>query len=42
MMDELCLNPGLQSSMDEEGKEGGPTSKTTLSGEHGRRSKAKG
>ncbi|CAL8287264.1 unnamed protein product [Gadus morhua 'NCC'] len=27
--------------MDEEREEGGPTSKTTLSGEHGRRSKAK-
>ncbi|CAL8277163.1 unnamed protein product [Gadus morhua 'NCC'] len=27
--------------MDEEIEEGGPTSKTTLSGEHGRRSKAK-
>uniref|UniRef100_A0A8C5APE2 Uncharacterized protein n=1 Tax=Gadus morhua TaxID=8049 RepID=A0A8C5APE2_GADMO len=40
-MDELCLCPGLQSTMDEEREEGGPTSKTTLSGEHGRRSKAK-
>ncbi|XP_056444882.1 NACHT, LRR and PYD domains-containing protein 3-like isoform X8 [Gadus chalcogrammus] len=38
---ELCLCPGLQSTMDEEREEGGPTSKTTLSGEHGRRSKAK-
>uniref|UniRef100_A0A8C5A278 Uncharacterized protein n=2 Tax=Gadus morhua TaxID=8049 RepID=A0A8C5A278_GADMO len=38
---ELCLCPGLQSTMDEEIEEGGPTSKTTLSGEHGRRSKAK-
>ncbi|CAL8236761.1 unnamed protein product [Boreogadus saida] len=27
--------------MDEEREEGGPTSKTTLSGEHGRQSKAK-
>ncbi|CAL8390858.1 unnamed protein product [Boreogadus saida] len=27
--------------MDEEREDGGPTSKTTLSGEHGRRSKAK-
>ncbi|CAL8298299.1 unnamed protein product [Gadus morhua 'NCC'] len=27
--------------MDEEREEGGPTSRTTLSGEHGRRSKAK-
>ncbi|XP_059907361.1 NACHT, LRR and PYD domains-containing protein 3-like isoform X2 [Gadus macrocephalus] len=33
----LCL----QSTMDEEREEGGPTSKTTLSGEHGRRSKSK-
>ena len=41
MMDELCLCPGLQSTMDEEREEGGPTSKTALSGEHGRRSKAK-
>ena len=40
MMDELCLCPGLQSTMDEE-REEGSTSKTTLSGEHGRRSKAK-
>ncbi|CAL8237871.1 unnamed protein product, partial [Boreogadus saida] len=32
---------GLQSTMDEEIEEGGPTSKTTLSGEHGRQSKAK-
>ncbi|CAL8249730.1 unnamed protein product [Boreogadus saida] len=32
---------GLQSTMDEEREEGGPTSKTTLSGEHGRQSKAK-
>ncbi|CAL8277924.1 unnamed protein product [Gadus morhua 'NCC'] len=31
----------LQSTMDEEREEGGPTSRTTLSGEHGRRSKAK-
>ncbi|XP_056445562.1 NACHT, LRR and PYD domains-containing protein 3-like isoform X1 [Gadus chalcogrammus] len=31
----------LQSTMDEEREDGGPTSKTTLSGEHGRRSKAK-
>uniref|UniRef100_A0A8C5B0V1 CARD domain-containing protein n=1 Tax=Gadus morhua TaxID=8049 RepID=A0A8C5B0V1_GADMO len=38
---ELCLCPGLQSTMDEEREDGGPTSKTTLSGEHGRRSKAK-
>ncbi|CAL8389873.1 unnamed protein product [Boreogadus saida] len=40
-MDELCLCPGLQSTMDEEREDGGPTSKTTLSGEHGRQSKAK-
>ncbi|CAL8390369.1 unnamed protein product, partial [Boreogadus saida] len=32
---------GLQFTMDEEREEGGPTSKTTLSGEHGRQSKAK-
>ncbi|XP_059905145.1 NACHT, LRR and PYD domains-containing protein 3-like isoform X3 [Gadus macrocephalus] len=38
---ELCLCPGLQSSMDEEREDGGSTSKTTLSVEHGRRSKAK-
>ena len=38
---ELSLCPGLQSTMDEEREEGGPTSKTTLSGEHGRQSKAK-
>ncbi|CAL8405239.1 unnamed protein product [Arctogadus glacialis] len=31
----------LQSTMDEEREEGGPTSKTTLSGEHGHQSKAK-
>ncbi|CAL8386156.1 unnamed protein product [Boreogadus saida] len=31
----------LQSTMDEEREEGGLTSRTTLSGEHGRRSKAK-
>ncbi|CAL8300771.1 unnamed protein product [Gadus morhua 'NCC'] len=37
----IRLSSGLQSTMDEERKEGGPTSKTTLSGEHGRRSKAK-
>ncbi|KAK0140562.1 NLR family CARD domain-containing protein 3 [Merluccius polli] len=33
--------PGLQSTMDEETEEGGPPSKTTLSGEHGRHSSAK-
>ncbi|XP_059905140.1 NACHT, LRR and PYD domains-containing protein 5-like [Gadus macrocephalus] len=32
---------GLQSTMDEEREDGGSTSKTTLSGEHGRQSKAK-
>ncbi|KAK0140792.1 NACHT, LRR and PYD domains-containing protein 12 [Merluccius polli] len=32
---------GLQSTMDEETEEGGPPSKTTLSGEHGRHSRAK-
>ncbi|CAL8282894.1 unnamed protein product [Boreogadus saida] len=39
----MCLSclSGLQSTMDEEIEDGGPTSKTTLSGEHGRRSKAK-
>ncbi|CAL8385930.1 unnamed protein product [Boreogadus saida] len=37
----MCLCPGLQSTMDEEREEGDPTSKTALSGEHGRRSKAK-
>ncbi|CAL8308311.1 unnamed protein product [Merluccius merluccius] len=38
---ELCLCPGVQSTMDEETEEGGPPSKTTLSGEHGRHSRAK-
>ncbi|XP_056440034.1 NACHT, LRR and PYD domains-containing protein 3-like isoform X4 [Gadus chalcogrammus] len=37
---ELCLCPGLQSTMDEEREEGAPTSKTTLSGGPGRHSKA--
>ncbi|CAL8235382.1 unnamed protein product [Arctogadus glacialis] len=37
----MCLCPGLQSTMDEEREEEGPTSKTTLSGAHVRRSKAK-
>ncbi|KAK0146363.1 hypothetical protein N1851_014338 [Merluccius polli] len=37
----LCLCTGLQSTMNEEREEGGPTSKTTLSGEHGRQSQAK-
>ncbi|KAK0133808.1 NLR family CARD domain-containing protein 3 [Merluccius polli] len=32
---------GVQSAMDEETEEGGPPSKTTLSGEHGRHSRAK-
>ena len=41
VMAELCLRPGLRSTMDEESEEGGPTSKTTLSGEHGCQSKAK-
>ncbi|CAL8237114.1 unnamed protein product [Arctogadus glacialis] len=40
-MDGLCLCQGLQSTMDEEREERGPTSRTTLSGEHGRQSKAK-
>ncbi|XP_056441144.1 NLR family CARD domain-containing protein 3-like [Gadus chalcogrammus] len=35
------LLSGLQSTMDKERKEGGPTSKTTMSGEHGCQSKAK-
>ncbi|KAK0131092.1 NACHT, LRR and PYD domains-containing protein 12 [Merluccius polli] len=33
--------PGVQSTMDEETEEGGPPSKTTLSGEHGLHSRAK-
>ncbi|CAL8277919.1 unnamed protein product [Gadus morhua 'NCC'] len=37
---EPTLKKCLQSTMDEEREEGGPTSKTPLSGEHGRRSKA--
>ncbi|XP_059905483.1 E3 ubiquitin/ISG15 ligase TRIM25-like isoform X1 [Gadus macrocephalus] len=37
---EPTLKKCFQSTMDEEREEGGPTSKTTLSGEHGRRSKA--
>ena len=41
MINELCLCPGLQPPMDEEREEGGPTSITTLFGEHGRQSKAK-
>ncbi|KAK0136212.1 NACHT, LRR and PYD domains-containing protein 12 [Merluccius polli] len=35
------LSTGVQSTMDEETEEGGPPSKTTLSGEHGRHSRAK-
>ena len=38
---QMCLCPGLQFTMDEEREVGGPTSKTTLTGEHGRQSKAK-
>ena len=38
---ELCLCPGLQSTMDEETEEGGPPSKTTLSGEQARHRRAK-
>ncbi|CAL8386170.1 unnamed protein product [Boreogadus saida] len=38
---EPTLKKCLQSTMDEEREERGPTSKTTLSGQHGRRSKAK-
>ena len=37
----LCRTTGLSSTMDEKGEEGGPTSKTTEAGEHGRQSKAK-
>ncbi|KAK0136142.1 NACHT, LRR and PYD domains-containing protein 12 [Merluccius polli] len=36
-----CYATGVQSTMDEETEEGGPPSKTTLSGEHGRHSRAK-
>ncbi|CAL8298371.1 unnamed protein product [Gadus morhua 'NCC'] len=39
--DDPHMNQSLQSTMDEEREEGGPTSRTTLSGEDGRRSKAK-
>uniref|UniRef100_A0A8C5AW12 NACHT, LRR and PYD domains-containing protein 12-like n=1 Tax=Gadus morhua TaxID=8049 RepID=A0A8C5AW12_GADMO len=41
VVQEPTLKKCLQSTMDEEREEGGPTSKTTLSGEHGRWSKAK-
>ncbi|XP_056445580.1 E3 ubiquitin/ISG15 ligase TRIM25-like [Gadus chalcogrammus] len=41
VVQEPTLKKCLQSTMDEEREEGGPTSKTTLSGQHGRRSKAK-
>ncbi|KAK0155938.1 Protein NLRC3 [Merluccius polli] len=37
----LATGPSVQSTMDEETEEGGPPSKTTLSGEHGRHSRAK-
>ncbi|KAK0135022.1 NLR family CARD domain-containing protein 3 [Merluccius polli] len=37
----LATHGGVQSTMDEETEEGGPPSKTTLSGEHGRHSRAK-
>uniref|UniRef100_A0A8C5C9U6 NACHT domain-containing protein n=1 Tax=Gadus morhua TaxID=8049 RepID=A0A8C5C9U6_GADMO len=40
VVQEPTLKKCFQSTMDEEREEGGPTSKTTLSGEHGRRSKA--
>ena len=36
----LCFCPGVQSTTDEEREEGGPASKTTLSGEHGRQNRA--
>ncbi|XP_056444109.1 NACHT, LRR and PYD domains-containing protein 12-like isoform X2 [Gadus chalcogrammus] len=41
VINELCLCPGLQSTMNEERGEGGPASETTLSGDHGHQSKAK-
>ncbi|CAL8389487.1 unnamed protein product [Boreogadus saida] len=41
VINELCLCPGLQCTMNEERGEGGPTSETTLSGDHGHQSKAK-
>ncbi|CAL8405248.1 unnamed protein product [Arctogadus glacialis] len=41
VVQEPTLKKCLQSTMDEEREEGGATSKTTLSGQHGRRSKAK-
>ncbi|CAL8277883.1 unnamed protein product [Gadus morhua 'NCC'] len=41
VVQEPTLKKCLQSTMDEEREEGGPTSKTTLSGEHGPQSKAK-
>ncbi|KAK0137653.1 hypothetical protein N1851_026142 [Merluccius polli] len=36
-----CPPTRVQSTMDEETEEGGPPSKTTLSGDHGRHSRAK-
>ncbi|XP_056445560.1 uncharacterized protein LOC130381809 [Gadus chalcogrammus] len=41
VVQEPTLKKCLQFTMDEEREEGGPTSKIALSGEHGRRSKAK-
>ena len=41
MINELCVCPGLKSILDEEREEGGPTSKTSLIGEHGCQTKAK-
>ncbi|CAL8406879.1 unnamed protein product [Arctogadus glacialis] len=41
VINELCLCPGLQCTMNEERGAGGPTSETTLSGDHGHQSKAK-
>ncbi|CAL8234762.1 unnamed protein product, partial [Arctogadus glacialis] len=41
VVQEPTLKKCLQSTLDEEREEGGATSKTTLSGQHGRRSKAK-
>ncbi|KAK0142644.1 NLR family CARD domain-containing protein 3 [Merluccius polli] len=41
MCTETKVTTGVQSTMGEETEEGGPPSKTTLSGEHGRHSRAK-
>ncbi|KAK0140411.1 hypothetical protein N1851_022620 [Merluccius polli] len=37
----INIKDSVQSTMDEETEEGGPPSETTLSGEHGRHSRAK-